>query len=129
MLKRTGIIALIMLYTVTVFGFALNFHYCGNKVASVKIDSPAKNCSPNTAKKMKCCKDKQVDIKVKDVHQAKQSQSFLSKIFSFDIPALPFEEFVLSAQRALIEKLFERGPPQEHQQSISVFLKNCTLRI
>ncbi|WP_147238781.1 HYC_CC_PP family protein [Mucilaginibacter hurinus] len=129
MLKRMGILAITLLYTCTVFGFALNFHYCGGKVASVKIDSPAKKCMPDAAKQMKCCKDKQVDIKVKDEHQAEKSQSFLAKLFAFDIPALPFEEFLFSAQRALFEKIFDRGPPEKQEKSISVFIKNCTLRI
>lgn len=129
MLKRTGILLMTMLYVVTVFGFALNFHYCGNTVASVKIDSPAKACGTDATKMMKCCKDKQVDIKVKDAHQGEKSQSFLAKIFSFDFPALPFEDFFLSAQRALIERFFDRGPPDEPQEGIATFLKNCTLRI
>jgi hypothetical protein len=129
MLKRTGILLMTMLYTVTVFGFALNFHYCGNTVASVKIDSPAKACGTDAKKMMKCCKDKQVDIKVKDAHQAEKSESFLSKIFPFDMPALPFEDFFLSAQRALLDRFFDRGPPPNPVESIAAYLRNRILRL
>ncbi|GAA4923387.1 HYC_CC_PP family protein [Mucilaginibacter defluvii] len=131
MLKKTGVITLLLLYFATVSGFALNFHYCGKTVASVKIEQPAKKCHTETAaSKMKCCKDKKIDVKVKDAHQAEKPQSLLSKVFSFDIAALPFEEFFLSAQRALFEKLFDRGPPQDEPKSKnSIFLINCNLRI
>ncbi|MEO6149007.1 MAG: hypothetical protein ABIN95_05000 [Mucilaginibacter sp.] len=129
MLKRIGIIAITILYTCTAFGFALNFHYCGDKVASVKIDAPAKKCGTEAVKKMKCCKDKQVNIKVKDEHQSEKSQSFLAKLFAFDMPALPFEEYLFSSQRALFEKILDRGPPEKCKEKISAFLKNCSIRI
>ncbi|GAA4329497.1 hypothetical protein GCM10023149_34220 [Mucilaginibacter gynuensis] len=131
MLKKSGIILLLLLYIATVPGFALNLHYCGKKIASVKIDLPAKKCGPTEAKsKMKCCQDKQIDVKVKDVHQAEKSTSIFAKLFSFDMPALPFEDFILSSQKALSQKLFDRGPPPPDKAAkVPVFIKNCNLRI
>lgn len=130
MFKRSGALLLAILYTVTVAGFALNLHYCGNRVAAVKINAPAKSCVKPLAKtKMKCCKDTRLDVKVKDSHESQQT-SFLSRIFSFELPKLPLEDFFLSAQRALLEIFADRGPPPDKPSNkVAVILKNCMLRI
>ena len=130
MFKRLGVLVLALLYTVTAAGFALNLHYCGNRVAAVKINAPAKSCVKPLAKaKMKCCKDAKFDVKVKDSHKSQQA-SFLSPIFSFELPKLPLEDFFLSTQRALLEVFADRGPPPDKPApKVSVILKNCMLRI
>jgi len=129
MIKRSGALLLALLYTVTVAGFALNLHYCGNHVADVKINAPAKACAQPMAKsKMKCCKDAKFEVKVKDDHQAQQT-SFFAKIFAIDLPRLSFEDLFLSAQQALFERFFDRGPPDLPLEGVSVFLKNCNFRI
>ncbi|WP_345949834.1 MULTISPECIES: hypothetical protein [unclassified Mucilaginibacter] len=131
MFKRSGALSLAILYTITVLGFALNLHYCGTKVASVKITAPVKEAKAETCgMKMNCCKNHKVDVKVKDVHQAEQEASLLAKLFAFEIPKLPFEDFVFSAQKALLEKFFDRGPPENKPTSkVATFLKNCTFRL
>lgn len=131
MFKRSGALSLALLYTITVLGFALNLHYCGSKVASVKISAPVKSAKTDTTcgMKMNCCKNHHVEVKVKDDHQAEQT-SFLAKVFVFEIPKLPFEDFIFSAQKALLEKFFDRGPPSQTPRSkVATFLKNCTFRI
>lgn len=128
MLKRSGAILLTMLYVITVFGFALNLHYCGSTLAAVKIDSPVKSCKTLSGKKMKCCKDTQLSIKIKDAHQA-ESPSFLAGLFAFELPKIPFGDYLLSAQQALLEKLLDRGPPSVPTGKIATFLKNCIFRI
>jgi hypothetical protein len=129
MIKRSGGLLLALLYTITVAGFALNLHYCGNEVAALKINAPADSCAKPMAKsKMKCCKDSTLEVKVKDDHEAQQT-SFLARIFAFELPKLPFEDFFLSAQHALLERLFDRAPPDSPKEGVSVFLKNCIFRI
>lgn len=130
MLKKSGILTIILLYLSTVCGFALNIHYCGNKIASIKIASAAKKCYASEPQKMKCCKDKQVDVKVKDAHEAQPSKSLLGKLFAFELPALPFEDYLFSAQRALLEKFEDRGPPPNPQPSSKtpIFIQNRNLR-
>ena len=128
MIKRSGAILLAILYLVTVFGFALNLHYCANILASVKIDSPSKICKTLSGKKLKCCKDTQVSVKIKDAHQA-ASPSFLAGLFAFDLPRAPFCDYLLSAQQALLEKLLDRGPPPASTGKIATYLKNRTLRV
>ena len=120
-----------MLYTLTVLGFALNLHFCGSTIASVKISSAQAQVKTNAAKcgmKMKCCKDKHVDVKVKDLHQVKEAPA-KSEFFAFQLPKLPFEDFMFSAQKALLEKFFDRGPPQQPLEKVSTFLKNCNFRL
>jgi hypothetical protein len=129
MIKKSGILLLAILYLTTASGFALNLHYCGNRVAAIKINAPAKSCAEPMAKsKMKCCKDTKLDVKVKDSHES-QPTSFIAKIFAFDIPGFSFDDFFLSAHKELLEKLFDRGPPDTPKQSTPVFIKNRNLKI
>jgi hypothetical protein len=115
-----------MLYVVTVSGFALNLHYCFNRLASVKIDAPASCGKGLETSKMKCCKDRHVDVKVKDAHQ-NSSASFLGKIFAFDLLKPLFADFSFALQNRFIESLSDRGPPRS--PDVPIFLKNNIFRI
>lgn len=117
-------------YLITALGFTLNLHFCGNVLAAVKLNSPAKTCEQPSAAK-KCCKEKQIDIKVKDAHQA-ESPSLMMKLFGFEISKIPFGDFVLSAQQALLNKLNATPPPPPPPPSSgkeAQYIKNCSLRI
>jgi hypothetical protein len=129
MIKRSGAILLTLLYVVTVLGFALNLHYCGKIITSVQINAPSQSCIKDMmAGKMKCCKNKRIDIKIKDAHQS-GSTTFLSKVFSFELAKLPFTDFFYHGQHTLAENYFDKAPPQPPPGSISVIVKNCTFRI
>jgi len=128
MLKRTGASLLALLYMVTVIGFALNFHYCFGYLSSVKINEPVKSCGFRATAKMKCCKDKHFEVKVKDAHQA-EAQSFLAKVFAFQSPVLAFADFSFSTQQTISVNDFERGPPKPPFNQRVAFLKNCIFRI
>ncbi|MFD0795535.1 hypothetical protein ACFQZX_18075 [Mucilaginibacter litoreus] len=129
MLKRTGILLLVLLYTVTASGFSLNLHYCGNTIADIKINAPAKSCAKPMAKsKDRCCKDNKISVKVKDSHEA-QANTLLLKAPAVEVPKLSFDDFFLPIQQAIMEKLFDRGPPDVSKPTVSVFIKNCNLRI
>ena len=129
MMKKGGALLLALLYVITAAGFALNLHYCGNTVADVKINAPAEACAQPMAKsKMDCCKDSKLDVKVKDDHQ-KESNSFVARLFAFDLPKFAIADFLLSSQQALLERFFDRGPPDVPESGIAVFIKNCIFRI
>jgi hypothetical protein len=117
---------LMMLYVVTVSGFALNLHYCFNRLASVKIDAPA-SCVKNESGKMKCCKDRHIEIKVKDAHSQPGSPLFFGKFFSLGLPVAVLADFSFSLPNRPTERLLDRGPPRTPVAPI--FLKNCTFRI
>lgn len=114
-----------LLYLVTASGFALNLHYCGKTLQSVKIDAPAKKCGPV---KMKCCRDKHLEVKVKDTHKSAASHSLLSKLFMVDLPKLPFEEYLFPEQEIAANISANRGPPDGGCKT-PVYIKNCTFRI
>jgi hypothetical protein len=130
MIKRLTTLFMTKVYLITAFGFALNLHYCGSVLAAVEVNSPVKSCNPLAAMKMKCCKDKHVDVKIKDAHQG-EPQSIISKLFGFDLPRIPFGEFIFSAQKAVLEKLSDPDPPAPPPPSgkTAIFIKNSTLRI
>jgi hypothetical protein len=120
MLKKSGALLLILLYTVTVYGFALNLHYCGKLLTSVNIDAPSKNCGMLMEGKMKCCKDKQIKVKVKDVHQA-TSTSFVAKTAVFTVPQLPYGNYFVAQQQQIATALLNKAPPDVPLLPISVF--------
>jgi hypothetical protein len=131
MIKRLTTLFLTKVYIITVLGFALNLHYCGDVLASVTVNAPAKSSKIVVVKKMKCCNDKQLDVKVKDAHQG-ESQSILSKIFAFELPEISFGDYFLSAQKELLQKLSGSDPPAPPPASsgkAAQYIKNCALRI
>ena len=128
MFKRSGTIVLTVLYLITVTGFALNLHYCGKLLTAVKIDAPAKGCSDPMAHKMKCCKDKQLVVKVKDAHQTEPA-SVLGKLFGFELAKLPFASVTFNAPEKIITPAFDRGPPDPLLGNDPLYIKNCTFLI
>lgn len=129
MMKRFTAMFLTKVYLITALGFALNLHFCGDALASVKIITPPKPCK-DVAVSKKCCNDKQLDVKVKDAHQS-ESPSIISKLLSFEMPKIAFGDFVLSAQKALLEKLSNDEPPAPPPPSgkTAQYIKNGILRI
>jgi len=128
MFKKSGAILLTVLYLITVTGFALNLHYCGKLLTAVQIDAPAKGCNNPMAAKMKCCKDKQVVVKIKDAHQTAPA-SFLGKIFSLQLVNRPFSDIAFNVPTIIFATGFDRGPPGPLLNNVPVFIKNCTFRI
>jgi len=128
MIKRSGALLLTLLYTVTAMGFAFNLHYCCNQLTSLKINEQVKTSNMPAMGKMKCCQNKHFEVKVKDVHQG-QSSSFLIKTFVFQLPELSYADFFFSPNQSLLEKDFDRGPPEPPFNANVAFLKNRIFRI
>jgi hypothetical protein len=126
MLKKSGAILLVLLYTFTVSGFAINLHYCGKLLASVKISAPVESCTKGM-KKMKCCNDKQIQVKVKDAHQ-NASFNFIAKTFAFIVPKTFFSDY-LPVENIPAKKLLAAASPHAPPDAVAVFVKNCTFRI
>ncbi|MDO3626656.1 hypothetical protein [Mucilaginibacter sp. BT774] len=126
MLKRSVIMVLAMLYLTTVSGFALNLHYCFNRLASVKVDAKANSCTKLQSSKMKCCKDQKIEIKVKDAHQ-NNSPLHWSQFFPIALPVSAFVIFTPVVQNPVVANVTERGPPKT--PGIRLFLINNIFRI
>lgn len=128
MLKKISVSLLALLYTVSVLGVALNFHYCLNQVASVKLYNPVKTCTPLKAvKAMKCCKDKHIDLKVKDGHQASVT-TFSAQVFVADLPQILFYVIAPAVKAAAVNNVTDRGPPLSGSKP-PVYLINRNFRI
>ena len=128
MLKKSVAIALMMLYLITVSGFALNMHYCFNQLRSVKIDPPGNSSAKLlTSSKMKCCKDRHIEVKVKDAHNQAGSPTFWGKFFFLGLPLATFADLSSSPKNLQTERFLDRGPPL--MQDTPIFLKNCNFRI
>jgi hypothetical protein len=127
MLKRSAAVVLMVLYVITVSGFALNLHYCFDRISSFQIDAPARSCVKELeTKKMKCCKDKHIEVKVKDAHQT-GSIAFAGKIFVADLPKLKIADLFIAGNDLLFSVSSYRGPPPP--PDINIYLKNCNFRV
>lgn len=127
MLKRSAALLLILLYLGTVSGFALNLHYCFNRLSSVKIDAPAKACARGIAvSKMKCCSDKRIEVKVKDSHQA--AKSSILKIFNEELLFIFVDGGIFSFLPEHAAPAAYRGPPGTLCKA-PIYLTNRTFRI
>jgi len=86
-LKQKIALSLAVFYAVSVMGLALSLHFCGGKLANVKIFSNEVSCKfckeiPAEKKDDGCCKNTQVTVKVKDSHQA-EAQIQMPKLFFY----------------------------------------------
>ena len=118
---------LIVLYGITGTGFAINLHFCGGNLASFKIDAPAKPCGPE-GERMKGCTDKKVDVKVKDAHQT-ETAAKTPVAFSFELAGFSLSSILPAAHQVLLEKLFNKTPPQPPSPKVEPVIKNRNLRI
>jgi hypothetical protein len=88
---------------------------------------PASVCAKALeAKKMKCCKNRHIEIKVKDAHQS-ESPLFWSKFFPLALPVTAFIYFSPTIQNARSAALPERAPPSA--TDVPTFLRICIFRI
>jgi hypothetical protein len=82
--KKHLSVFLAFLLLVSNVGLAFNVHYCGDKIASVSLNSTLtsltneKGCCEKTAKKDSCCKDKKIVVQ-------KKTDNGIVKSFSFQI--------------------------------------------
>ena len=68
-MKRVGLILLTVFYTGVSMGVSLNLHYCGGKLAKVRIALPQPPCCCGSEADMtSCCSDAQLSIQM-DVDQ------------------------------------------------------------
>jgi hypothetical protein len=104
MLKKLAATLFIMLYTVVVFSVAFN-HKNNTVTCPMESSQLHASCKMESMYAMQCSADGKVSQRMKQDCE-KESASLFSKLFSFDLPKLPLEDYLLAAQKALIEKLF-----------------------
>ncbi|WP_113651440.1 HYC_CC_PP family protein [Pedobacter namyangjuensis] len=131
-LKQKFAIGLCAFYVLSVVGIALSMHFCGGKLASVALYSNKLACKycktePVEKKDDDCCKNKQVDVKVKDSHKAETGFK-LPKLFEVET-TLPHRiaNFIEPVITFFSNKLSNKAPP--NTSSISKQVLNCVFRI
>lgn len=118
-------------YAVSVMGLALSLHFCGGKLANVKLFNNEVSCKlckdiPVAKKDDGCCKNTQVTVKVKDSHQT-EAQIQLPKLFSIQLFLHPpVLEFLQNIAPQFFNKIANKAPPLSSRLSLHIF--NCIFR-
>lgn len=129
-LQQKIAMALCAFYLITTIGIAVNMHFCGGKLASVKLIESAKCAACKGGNKIKkahdCCKDTSVDVKVKDSHEAgfkvKLPGNFSLELF---MGAVLDKAAYLDFGR-LFRKLDNKAPPRS--AVVALHLYHCVFR-
>lgn len=126
MLKRLAILVLVALYLITASGFAISLHYCGRLVTGVEINAPAKKCV--TLAKLKCCKDKQICIKLKDAHES-TTFAFNANHSNISVPQQHFTIAFAVPEHSVTRIYDNKAPPGLGYNQRPLYLQNSTFRI
>ncbi|MGI4727409.1 MAG: HYC_CC_PP family protein [Janthinobacterium lividum] len=122
MIKKSGIVLVVLLYLITATGFGMNLHFCGENIASISINQTAKDCGMSS----KCCKTTHLEVKVKDAHQTAHTV-FTGVNLALPVVVLQFRfQSKFSSLSDAPIAFVQRGPPPGNQP---IFLKNCIFRI
>ena len=119
-----------IIYLVVSSGFAINLHYCMNKLHSWELGVSEKDqcgkCGMKSQKKNSCCRDE-----VKLVKLQQDTLTAKATVFNFGFSALaaatsfyvllPFKSFESFTAHPI------HGPPLIHKQD--TYLRNCVFRI
>ncbi len=130
-LKQKLAISLCTFYLISVIGVALSLHFCGGKLASVSATSAKASCKyckaePIAQKDDNCCKNTEVDVKVKDNHQV-ESAIKLPKLFSVDVYLHSyFSQVFRQFLPIFFSKLENKAPPKP--TSVALHVMNCVFR-
>ncbi|MHA4893812.1 HYC_CC_PP family protein [Pedobacter sp. PWIIR3] len=122
--------ALCAFYLISMIGLAINMHFCGGKLSSVKIDKvatcPACKEDKKVTKEHDCCKTRSVEAKIKDSHQAgvkvKLPADFSLQLFL----GQHFSSLANKAVASLPARGFNKAPPLSAILSLHIF--NCIFR-
>lgn len=129
-LRQKLTIALCAFYLMSIIGIALNMHFCGGKLSSVRFAETAKCGACKKAEKMgkdsDCCKNKSIEAKVKDSHQAGMKvqlpQNFSILLFLKPIFADIFRDLL----PVLFSKVENKPPPLSAVLSLHAY--HCVFR-
>lgn len=130
MIKRIAVLSFLSVYLCTTVGFAMSLHFCGSKIANIRVNQNSQKPCCSKEKETKsdtCCKDKHIEIKISDSHQAIQTAK---------IPAASNLDLLIAPERTSnsqsntlfrISRLNYRGPPLHSNVPLTV--QNCNFRI
>lgn len=91
-MKKILIFTMLFIYTVSVTGMNIQFHYCGGKIKSVSLlhhEDSEKGCCGKKMKSGKCCHDKTTTFKIKDSHSYSPSSKVPQSIAKYYVSNVP----------------------------------------
>jgi len=81
-MKRTALIILIFLYTLSCLGMGVEKFYCCGKLASVSFLIGTAESTPKAKKESPCCKHEKQSFKVKDSHYGSAKMQYNQPVFA-----------------------------------------------
>jgi len=129
-LKQKIALGLCAFYLISVIGVALSLHFCGGQLSSVHFTKAAscKGCkaAEKSAVSTKCCKNSNIDAKVKDSHETGTKVN-IPKNYSIELFLAPFfTEIVRSVLPRLFSHTENKAPPLSAR--VSLYAYNCVFR-
>ena len=126
-MKRTALILLTAIYTVSCLGMSVNRFYCCGELASVSYSLGATENGDKSAKKDKCCDHQKQSLKLKDSHFSAASFSL-----NHPLPAIvPSFTSVVDEPVVIIlhTKIVYKGNAPPGHSDIPIYTLNCAYRI
>lgn len=128
MFKRLAILLFITLYFTSTSSFALNLHYCGQKLAKIQLNTaePKSCCTQSAGDTDHCCKNQKLEVEASDQHQAMAPTKIpgIPCLAIFILPTVLQTNWVNTCRLAKSPH-FVKPPPL----SVPIGLKNCVFRI
>lgn len=124
-MKKTGIIALVLLYTIAVVGINFSVHYCGKRIDSVSIGATKDKCCCGTEKDDSCCTTKYIKAKVNDTHTPGTKQKITPPI-AVPINTDSAVTTIIPNSRIYQYEIEKANPPPP---GLALYLSNNNLRI
>lgn len=129
--KQKIALSMAVFYAVSVIGLAMSLHFCGGKLANVHFFSSEISCKlckdiPLVKKDDGCCKNTEVNVKVKDSHQS-EAEVQMPKLFSIQLfLQQPVINFLQNITPQFFSKIANKAPPLSSRLSLHIF--NCIFR-
>ncbi|UPT68770.1 MAG: hypothetical protein M0D57_09175 [Sphingobacteriales bacterium JAD_PAG50586_3] len=124
-MKKSGIITLVILYTIAMVGINLSVHYCGERLDSVTIGAKQDKCCCGTEKDDSCCTTKYIKTKVNDTHTPGTKQKITPPIavpINTDSALTP----VIPSSKVYQNEIEQANPPPP---GIALYLRNRNILI
>ena len=129
-IKQKIAMGLCLFYLFSVIGIAVSMHYCSGKLSAVRLMESAKCAACKKGEKVgashNCCKTTDLEVKVKDSHQAglkvKLPNDFGVALFQ----QFKFTEIFTAFLSGLIRLSENKAPPLS--SVISLHLYHCVFR-
>jgi hypothetical protein len=129
-MKKIIAIFLFIIYASSVFGIAINFHYCGNQLTKISVLNFGghRSCDCNSQGiPMNCCRDK-LCYHIGDNHNSTQPFTLTSEIsFPIELPQFERNQFTYSLADNNKYIIYDYGDRRSNTQPI--FILDSVFRI